>query len=114
MIGMLRLVALVFSFLVRHAKNADGSKSAVASCLCCCTLCCKDCVKDLLRLTNEMVYVEIAINGTSYTEGQWEVQNLITSYPSSVALSHSITRAIRCLGTMVIGIGGTFLAHLTL
>lgn len=110
-IGVMKALTMVAAYLGRQVTNQDGTMNMAVKAACCCCLCCLHCLKDLMEMVNEMVYVNTAIQGHSYITSAKEVVRMITKYPETVAMIQGMTRAVRYLGTTIIGALGTYLAY---
>jgi hypothetical protein len=110
-IGVLKILTAVAAWISKQAHNPDGTPNmAVRAACCCCALCLK-CLQRIMRMTNELAYVDTVIRGTSYPRAAKNVFKMFITYPGDLIVSTSMAKAVRNIGTVVIGGCGTWLAH---
>merc|ERR1712048_1021226 len=71
-------------------------------------------MRDILEMTNEMAYVDTMIQGTSYIKACSNVFHMLALHPETVAIVRGMTKAVRFLGTVLIGGTGTYVSHFVL
>merc|ERR1712187_393826 len=71
-------------------------------------------MREILEMTNEMAYVDTMIRGTGYIKACSNVFHMLALHPETVAIVRSMTKAVRFLGTVLIGGSGTYVSHLIL
>jgi len=114
-VGVLKVLTAVCSYLAKQLKSDDGNiANQVASMMCCCCSCFLGFLTDTMEKVNEMVYVDCAICSSNYLSAATNVASIIAQFPESVVLGRGIIGAIRMIGTLALGGGCTFLAHLAL
>eukprot|EP00928_Gymnodinium_smaydae_P015248 TRINITY_DN15604_c0_g1_i1.p2 TRINITY_DN15604_c0_g1~~TRINITY_DN15604_c0_g1_i1.p2 ORF type:complete len:667 (+),score=161.38 TRINITY_DN15604_c0_g1_i1:226-2001(+) len=110
-IGVLRCLTAVCAFIAKQTRAEDGSTAVAAKVACCCCSCCLKFLTNVMRMTNEMAYVDVAIQGSDYPEACKNVAKLTLEHPMVVANITGMTKAIRLLGTTTIGFLGTGFAY---
>jgi len=112
-IGVLKIFTAFLSWLAKQAN--DGGKKTVynrvvSGIFCCCSCCCSF-LTEVMEKINEMVYVDCAIQSSNYIGAATNVADMIKKYPASLSMGRGIVGAIRMLGTLALGAGGTLLAY---
>jgi len=92
----------------------NGKTNPAAAVACCCLICCLNLFKRVMEMTNEMAYCDVVVQGTGYLKATRNVFKLIASHPADIATVQAMTKAIRFLGILCIGFGGTYLSYLCL
>lgn len=116
-IGVLKVLTAVCAYISKQLKTGDGSSTIankVASIMCCCCTWFLGFLTEVMEKINEMVYVDCAICSSNYFGAATNVASIISKFPESIMLGRGIIRVIRYLGTLALGGGCTFLAHLAL
>mmetsp|Transcript_21343 Transcript_21343/g.47216 ORF Transcript_21343/g.47216 Transcript_21343/m.47216 type:complete len:677 (-) Transcript_21343:97-2127(-) len=111
-IGMLRFLMMVLAYIAKQAQQGpDGKVNIAVKALVACCTCCLGCLTQIMRLVNEMVYVDVAISGRGYCSAAWNVWKMTIQNPVTAATVVGSVRAIRWVGIFIIGGGGTFLSY---
>jgi len=112
-IGVLKVLAMIASYM---AKQSDGGGvgNAVKKAVCCCCMCCLNCLIKLAEMVNEMVYIDVVIEGHDYLSACAAVIKLVAKDPFVFGIVAGATAMIKWLGIAVLGVGGTYFCHLLL
>lgn len=110
-IGCLKIIAAFFSVFARRLQDEVGIQGAVARILCCCCLWFSLCIERILTMVNDLVYTDVALQGTSYVEAAENVVQIAGSNPATYALITGSATAVRVLGVTTITCLGTFMSY---
>merc|ERR1712007_388861 len=110
-LGVLRVLTGVCAFVAKQAHNPNGSANMAVKAACCCCTCVLGFLRNIMEMTNEMVYVDVVIQGTNYIKASKNVFKMLTQNPETVAMVRGMTKAVRTLGTCAIGSIGTYTAY---
>lgn len=113
-IGCLKILAAVISFIVRQAQAQGDAEGAVVQCICCCCLQLALCLEQVLAMVNDLVYTDVALRSTSYSTAASNVVQIAKTNPLTYASIKGSATSVRFLGVTVIGGIGTFLSYQTL
>jgi len=110
-LGCLKLLAAVFTFLARQARDEAGVRGAISRALCCCCAQCALWVEGVLSMVNDLVYTDVALQGSQYMEAAENVVRVAASNPAAYGLLKGSATAVRVSGTLAITGTSTFLAY---
>jgi len=113
-IGVLKVLAMIASYIANQSKEGGGVGNTVKKAVCCCCMCCLNCLIKLAEMVNEMVYVDVVIEGHDYMSACAAVIKLVTKDPFVFGIVAGATAVIKYLGIAVLGVGGTYLCHFLL
>jgi len=111
LVDILAFLAIFLSFVRRQTSGEDGGNNVVLGCCFACCGCCLACIEQIVRFANQMIYVEVAIQGTGYFTSAWKVWRMAGSNPVTAATLVGATRIVHTLGIVVLGGGGTILSY---
>jgi len=106
-----KILATVLAFLSRQTKDDTSLQGAVGVVICSCCACCTLFIERVLKMVNDLVYADVALQGTSYLEAAENVVRVATSNPVTYVLIKGSATAVRVLGVAVIGGVGTLLSY---
>mmetsp|Transcript_120354 Transcript_120354/g.268982 ORF Transcript_120354/g.268982 Transcript_120354/m.268982 type:complete len:672 (-) Transcript_120354:48-2063(-) len=110
-IGCLKILAAVCAFLARQTRDEHGLPTMVTRVVCCCCAYCFLCVERLLTMVNDLVYTDVALQGSGYIEAAENVVRIAANNPATYAAIKGSATAVRVLGVTTIGGFGTFLSY---
>lgn len=110
-LGALKILAAVLTFLARQARDEAGVRGALARAVCCCCAQCALCLEQALSMVNDLVYTDVALQGSRYLEAAENVVRVAASNPAEYALLKGSATAVRIFGVLVITAASTVLAH---
>merc|ERR1712217_541817 len=85
-IGCLKIVAFGLWFATRQStSDRNHRRAAVAAVCCCCCTYCVACVEHLMTMVNDLVYTDVALQGTDYPEATENVVQVTASNPVAYA-----------------------------
>jgi len=102
-IGVVSAVSAVCSFLARQVKDEEGkARNTVAKAACCCCQCCCGFLEMIVRLNNELVYVDCAIFGSDYPEASWQVYHMLVTHAATVGSAKLAAKLMNvlCIGSL--------------
>lgn len=110
-IGVLKFATAILAWLAKQINSPDKKVNVAArACLCCCT-CCLGCLTQVMKLVNEMVYVDCAMFGHNYLAAAWHVWKLSALNPVTTVTVLACVKVIGSLGVLTIGGLGTFCSY---
>eukprot|EP00928_Gymnodinium_smaydae_P035537 TRINITY_DN2499_c0_g1_i1.p1 TRINITY_DN2499_c0_g1~~TRINITY_DN2499_c0_g1_i1.p1 ORF type:complete len:673 (+),score=100.14 TRINITY_DN2499_c0_g1_i1:161-2179(+) len=109
--GILSIATAILSYLAKQTRGADGKRNMTVTCCFACCLCCLSCMESVMRLVNQMVYVDICIEGKGYLKSSWNVWTMALKNPVTAATLAGATKVVKFMGVMIIGGGGTFVSY---
>uniref|UniRef100_A0A7S1LT05 Choline transporter-like protein n=1 Tax=Alexandrium catenella TaxID=2925 RepID=A0A7S1LT05_ALECA len=109
-LGVLKILAAVLTFLARQARDEAGVRGAIAGAVCCCCAQCALVVEQALSMVNDLVYTDIALQGSRYMEAAQNVVRVAASNPAEYALLKGSAMAVRVMGVLAITGASTLLA----
>jgi len=109
-LGVLKILAAVLTFLARQARDEAGVRGALARAVCCCCAQCALVLEQALSMVNDLVYTDVALHGSGYMEAAETVVRVAASNPAEYALLKGCAMAVRVLGVLVITGASTVLA----
>eukprot|EP00440_Ansanella_granifera_P047787 gb/GFBE01051763.1/.p1 GENE.gb/GFBE01051763.1/~~gb/GFBE01051763.1/.p1 ORF type:complete len:641 (+),score=109.81 gb/GFBE01051763.1/:1-1923(+) len=110
-IGCLKIVAALLSFVVSRSRDESGIQGTVTQILCCCCLCTFVCLEKILTMVNDLVYTDVAVRASGYVEAADNVVRVAASNPVTYASIKASATAVRVLGVTMIGGCGTFASY---
>jgi len=109
-LGSLKILAAVLTFLARQARDEAGVRGALARAVCCCCAQCALFLEQALSMVNDLVYTDVALQGSRYVEAAENVVRVAASNPAEYALLKGSAMAVRVLGVCVITGASTLIA----
>jgi hypothetical protein len=107
-IGILDVVSGAFKFFGAQAKAAGGDKVNPTAAILGCCACCVDRIIDFMRLVNQMVYVDIYLQGTGYVKSSYHVVKCMARNNAAIAILVTAATVVKYMGMLTIGGGGTY------
>jgi len=107
----LKVLAAVFALLTRQTQEDGSLQATVVRIVCCCCASCASCIERIVTMVNDLIYADVALQGSSYAQAAANVVSVAGSSPVTYALIKGSTTAVRVLGVTVIGGFGTFLSY---
>lgn len=110
-VGCLKILAALLAFMARQAEDDTSLRGTIARIACCCCANCAVCIERIVSMVNDLIYTDVALQGSSYMEAASNVVHVAGSNPVTYALIKGCGTFIRVLGVTVIGGVGTFLSY---
>eukprot|EP00933_Yihiella_yeosuensis_P079896 TRINITY_DN93304_c0_g1_i1.p1 TRINITY_DN93304_c0_g1~~TRINITY_DN93304_c0_g1_i1.p1 ORF type:complete len:348 (+),score=29.20 TRINITY_DN93304_c0_g1_i1:35-1045(+) len=110
-IGCLKVIAVIFAFILKQTQSESGVQGAVSQVLCCCCIFCFACIERVLAMVNDLVYTDVALQASGYVQAAENVVRMAASSPITYASIKASATVIRVLGVSIIGGVGTFSSY---
>jgi len=110
-VGSLKFVVIVLSFVVKQAGDETGGSNLVARAACCCCITCVACIERVLSMVNNLIYTDIALRAVGYADAAGNVVRTAAINPGAYVALKGSAAAVRVLGIGTIAGLGTFMSY---
>eukprot|EP00640_Fibrocapsa_japonica_P000767 CAMPEP_0113938732 /NCGR_PEP_ID=MMETSP1339-20121228/5151_1 /TAXON_ID=94617 /ORGANISM="Fibrocapsa japonica" /LENGTH=593 /DNA_ID=CAMNT_0000941985 /DNA_START=62 /DNA_END=1843 /DNA_ORIENTATION=+ /assembly_acc=CAM_ASM_000762 len=111
LIAVVKFIRAVLAYIQKKANKAGGKVLQVV--LCCCQ-CCLWCLEQCMKFMNKNAYIQTALFGYSFCKAARKAFSLIARNILRVAAVALVGNYVLLIGKLVITVGATFLAFVTL